>query len=142
MATTLRTLSVDLWDSVTRIADGIEPDDIDRRAIDLAISTMRSEIEVLEWVGRNCTGPQPSRTNLSSSQQWGQKIWMAVCQLESKEDFGGSPLAALQQLADKLEKIRRGDRAEAKALDRVVERIARLVEMYQHRDEDEDNVLM
>lgn len=130
MVSVLRSLAVDVWNSVTRIADGIEPDEGDRACLRRAAATMRGERETLDWVSRDGEGSVPTGVYLPVDEYWTDVVWEAVIQLRLKETFGPYSNNALPILADALDRVATGDRATAKEIDALTERMALLCEMY------------
>lgn len=126
--TNLRMLSVEIYDSVCRISDGLSPDESDARYLRLAATTLRGEAELIEFVNTDVQGPPPPHPKLSG-EYWIDPLWLAVRQLDMVDALGGDPLACLTQFAADLEKVAQGNRDVAKDSEPLVQRLATLVEM-------------
>ena len=126
--TNLRILSVDIYDSVYRVIDGIKPDVSDARCLRQAAITLRGEAELIEFVDADAQGPQPLHPKLSG-EYWVGPLWLAVQQLDMVDAFGGNSLACLTRFAAALDRVAQGDRRVAKDLGPLVRRLATLVEM-------------
>lgn len=126
--TNLRQLSVDIYDSVCRVADGLGPDESDAKCLSLAATTLRGEAELIEFLNNEARGPEPLHQKLTG-EYWMEPLWIAVQQLDMVDAFDGDPLTCLARFADDLEKVEQGDISIAKAVESLVRRLATLVEM-------------
>jgi hypothetical protein len=123
----LRMLTVNLWDSVARVADGHQPDQRDQAILFGAAVALRGQVEAIEFVDKDAAGAEP--TNASTGyESLVALVWRAATQRDEQELIGGDPVRALTALADALEKIAQGDRKVAAQFDGLVERLSRLAE--------------
>jgi hypothetical protein len=123
----LRTLTVNLWDSVARVVDGYKPDPQDQSVLEVATVALRGQVEAIEFVDKNAAGAEPEHVSIGYEPLI-RLVWRAGIQLEERDLIGDDPVRALATLADALEKIAQGDREVATRFVRLVERLSRLAD--------------
>lgn len=123
----LRMLTVDMWDSVARIADGFGPDDRDRAVLRGAAIVLRGQAEAIEFVEQDAAGTEPKNAVVGFDALV-DAIWRAGSQIGRTDLLGHDPVRGLGVLAAALEGIADGDRERAKEYDQLIERLSRLVE--------------
>jgi hypothetical protein len=122
-------LTVDLWDTVARVADGFEPDDQDRAVLRAASIALRGQAEAIVFVDGDAVGTEPKHPVMGLDALV-DMVWRAATQLELRRLLGKDPepVSGLQFLADALDRIADGDTVLAKTYDPLVERLSRLAE--------------
>lgn len=123
----LRMLTVDLWDSVARVADGHAPDAQDQSVLRQAALGLRGEAEAIEFVETEAAGAEPQNADMGLDALV-DLLWRAVTQLGAREMLDGDPVKGLGLFADALEGIAGGNKGLAQNWDAVVERVSRLAE--------------
>ena len=125
----LRMLTVDLWDSVARVADGFGPDDQDRAVLRQASVALRGQAEAISFVEGDAAGTEPKHPVMGLDALV-DMVWRAATQLNLRDLLGDdpNPVSGLEALADALDRIAKGDTGVAKTYDPLVERLSRLAE--------------
>ena len=124
----LRMLTAQLWDSVSRVADGVGPDREDERVLRKAALVLRGQIDVIRYVEADAAGADLPKRTVLGLETLIELIRQAATQLRTEDDLVNDVLAGVGHLADGLEAIATGDRKIASRYDALLERVSLLAE--------------
>lgn len=124
---TLRMMAIDLWDSVSRIADGHQPDAMDLRVLAGMATALRGQAASIKFVEKEAAGAAPQST-APAQDTLVDLLWQAATQLGVRHLLRNEPVEGLTYLAERLDAVATGDKETAATYDRLVERLAGLAE--------------